>query len=94
MNDMLGQTPVVIFSQADGLSGAAYSPEKDGRVLTFVLEDGRIQDQETGSVWNLSGWAIAGELYGDRLEPLPVRSTFWFSLVANFPEIEIYLPDD
>jgi hypothetical protein len=90
---MLGQTPVVIFSQADGPSGAAYSPEKDGRVLTFILEDCRIKDQESGSEWDLAGRAVAGELAGAQLVPLPVRSTFWFSLVANFPEIEVYLPE-
>jgi hypothetical protein len=92
VQDMLGQMAVVIFSQVDGPSGAAYSPQIDGRNLNFVFEDGRIQDLETESEWDLAGRAIAGELAGAQLEPLPARSTFWFSLVANFPEIEVYLP--
>ncbi len=93
VHDILGQTAVVIFSQADGPSGAAYLPDIDERELSFVLEDGRIQDLETGSDWDLAGRAINGELSGAQLKPLPVRSTFWFSLVANFPDIDVYLPE-
>jgi hypothetical protein len=93
VQDTLGQTAVVIFSQADGPGGAAYSPHLDGRELSFVLEGGLIQDRETGSIWNLAGQAIEGELAGAQLRALPSRSTFWFSLVANFPEIEVYLPE-
>ncbi len=93
VQDMIGETAVVTFSQADGPSGAAYSPQVDGQELTFVLENGRIQDQETGSLWDLAGRAIEGELAGAQLEPLPARSTFWFSLVANFPDIEVYQPE-
>ena len=51
-------------------------------------------DRETDSEWNLAGRAIDGELTGSLLVPLPARSTFWFSLVANFPEIEVYLPEN
>jgi hypothetical protein len=93
VKDTLGDTDVVVFSQADGPGGAAYFPEIESRELTFVLEDGRIQDLETGSEWDLAGRAIDGELAGAQLEPLSVRSTFWFSLVANFPEIDVYLPE-
>jgi hypothetical protein len=93
VHDTLGGTDLVVFSQADGPSGAAYLPQADGRKLTFVLEDGRIQDLETSSEWDMAGRAIKGELVGAQLEPLPVRSTFWFSLVANFPDIDVYLPE-
>ena len=89
---MIGETEVVIFSQAQGPSGAAFSPNLDGRKLTFIFEAGRIFDWETASVWNQAGMAIEGELTGAQLEPLPVRSTFWFSIVANFPDIEVYIP--
>ena len=47
----------------------------------------------TGLALDLAGQAIDGELAGVQLRPLPSRSTFWFSLVANFPEIEFYLPE-
>ncbi len=92
VHDRLGAEDVVIFSQATGPSGAAYAPELDGRPLTFTLEDGRIVDRETGSRWDMAGRAVTGELAGTYLKPLPVRSTFWFSLVANFPDIEVYRP--
>ena len=94
VQDTIGQSSVVIFSSTDGPSGASYSPEIDGRELTFIFEGGQIQDQETGSSWNMAGQAISGELSGAQLKPLPARSTFWFSLVANYPDIEVYATDD
>ncbi|UCG23026.1 MAG: DUF3179 domain-containing protein [Chloroflexota bacterium] len=94
VQDKLGSTDVIVFSQAEGPSGAAYLPEYDGRELTFVLEGNRIKDQETESTWNLAGQAIDGELSGAQLEPLPARSTFWFSMVANYPDIELYSPGE
>ena len=92
VNDSLGDLNLVVFSQVEGEGGAAFSALVDGRVLTFELENSRIRDQETGSTWNLAGQAIDGELAGVRLEPLPVRTTYWFSIVANFPDIEVYTP--
>ena len=94
VHDTLGQTPVAIFSQADGPGGAAYSPRLGGRELTFYLEEDQIRDRETGSAWNLAGRALSGELAGSELQPLPARSTLWFSLVANYPEIDIYRPGE
>jgi len=94
VHDTLGQTDVVVFSRAAGPSGAVYLPEYDGRELAFALQGDQIQDQETGSTWNLAGQAIDGELSGAQLEPLPARSTYWFSLVANYPDIEVFAPSD
>ncbi len=94
VHDLLGETVVVVFSQEDGGGGAAFIPRVDGRELTFELKSGRIQDQETDSIWNLAGRAIDGELVGSQLEPLPARTTYWFSIVANFPDIEVYRPEN
>lgn len=94
VHDTLGGTGVVIFSRAKGPSGAAYLPRLDGRDLTLALEDGRIQDGETDSTWDLAGRAVDGELAGAQLEPVPARSTYWFSLVANYPGIDVYRPAD
>jgi hypothetical protein len=90
INDRIGETPVVIFSSADGPSGAAYIPLVEEQLLTFLFEAGEIHDQQTDSTWNMAGKAIAGDLAGSELEPLPSRSTFWFALIAAFPELELY----
>ncbi len=74
----------------DYLSDGTFSPIIVGRELTLVFEAGWIQDQETSSTWNLAEQAIEGEMAGDQLKFLPVRSTHWFALVANFPDIEVY----
>ena len=55
-------------------------------------DDDRFVDRETGSEWSLTGEAVSGPLAGQRLEPLPVRTTFWFAYVAAFPEADIYSP--
>jgi hypothetical protein len=90
INDTVAETAVVIFSAAEGPTGAAYSPLVDGRRLTFIWVDGTIQDEETGSMWNFSGQAIDGDLEGTQLDAFPVRSTLWFALIAAFPDLELY----
>ena len=92
INETLGGEKIVVFSSAQGPAAAAFLAEADGRALTFRLRDGRYVDVETESEWSLAGEAVAGPLTGQRLEALPVRSTFWFAYVAAFPEAEVYEP--
>ncbi len=88
--DVLGGEQIVVLSSAAGPSAAAFRPEAGGRELTFKLRDGRFVDRETGSEWSLAGEALSGELAGQRLEALPLRTTFWFAYVAAFPEATVY----
>ncbi|MCP4360153.1 MAG: DUF3179 domain-containing protein [Chloroflexi bacterium] len=92
LNDVVGETAVTIFSSSIGPTGAAYSPVVDGDTLTFLWQDGHIQDQQTDSVWNFSGQAIEGELQGKQLNALPVRSTLWFAMIAAYPDLILYAP--
>ena len=89
-DDTLGGEEIVVFTSAPGRAAAAFRTQAGGRALTFELQDGRFVDRETGSEWSLAGEAISGPLAGQRLEPLPVRTTFWFAYVAAFPEVEVY----
>jgi hypothetical protein len=93
VNDVVGETAITIFSRAEGSTGAVFSPNVNGRNLTFEFVDGSIRDRETGSNWSFSGEAITGELRGMQLEALASRSTFWFALAAAFPGVEIYVGD-
>jgi hypothetical protein len=72
--------------------GAAniFSRELDGQQLTFVFEDGEIVDIETGSVWNVLGLAVSGELQGQQLTALVGVNHFWFSWAAFQPETRVY----
>jgi hypothetical protein len=105
VNDVVGGQPVAVFWQPgvasaldsssiaagrDVGSAAAFSPELNGRQHTFVNQRGRIVDAETGSVWNLSGQAVEGELAGQQLAPVVGVNHFWFSWAAFKPETRIY----
>lgn len=98
INDHIGdnrEVPIVLFSSAVGPTAAAYFTASDSlgdQPLTFMIEDGQFVDQQTGSTWSLSGLATEGPLEGNRLTPLPTRSSFWFSLISSFPELNFYDP--
>jgi hypothetical protein len=107
VNDVVGGQPVAVFWQSgvasaldsgsiaqgrDVGSAAAYSPMVDGRQLTLINQRGRIVDAETGSVWNLLGRAVDGELAGQQLAPVVGVNHFWFSWAAFKPETRVYQP--
>ena len=90
INTEIGGSAVTVFIQSG--SGVAYGAVVDGRSLTFSLQDGAIIDNETNSRWNLAGEAIAGELSGNQLTPLPTRTSLWFALIAAFPDLILHQP--
>ena len=62
-----------------------------GRTLTIVADgDGVYTDEETGSVWNILGEAVAGELAGQRLTQILAFDHFWFAWAAFHPETALY----
>jgi hypothetical protein len=64
-----------------------------GRALTFSPgpADG-FTDAETGSTWDISGLATAGDLAGERLTPIPHTVVFWFAWAAFQPEGRLWRP--
>ena len=70
---------------------AVFLPRAGGMDLTFeAAGDGRFRDRETGTVWNVSGRAIKGELTGEALEPVVHGNHFWFAWVAFKPKTKIW----
>lgn len=63
-----------------------FRPIADGQALTFQVEDGRIVDDQTGSVWNVLGEASEGPLAGSTLDKIPHFDTFWFAWSAFRPD--------
>ncbi len=92
INDTLGGERIAVFSKSEGPIAAAFLVEADGQGLTFEYRDGAFVDEETGSAWSLTGEALSGELAGSQLEPLAVRTAFWFSYVSAFPGVDLYEP--
>lgn len=65
-----------------GSANAFFARDEAGRILTFERRGGRIRDEQTDSVWNITGQAIDGELAGQRLVPATAIQHFWFSYSA------------
>lgn len=101
VNDRIGGEPVVIFWQSGAVSlftntletgsAAMYSAVlEDGTELTFVSENNVIQDEQTGSTWNVFGRAVDGELKDTRLELQLSYPHFWFAWAAFRPDTLIW----
>ena len=108
INDTVGEQDIVIFYAPDTDSGfggfgdsdarvvgstGVYDPNLGGQKLTFKLEEDRIVDEQTGSVWNILGEAVEGELAGERLEAVVHANHFWFAWSAFFPDSELRTAD-
>ena len=69
---------------------AVFVARAGDRALTFEPKgEGRFRDRETGTLWNISGKAIEGELVGAELEPVAHGNHFWFAWIAFMPETKI-----
>jgi hypothetical protein len=105
INDTVGETPVVALWQPGAVSAldassidqsrdvgmaALYSRVLNNQTLTFIVEDGQIRDEQTGSVWNVFGVAVAGELSGSQLETQRAAPHFWFAWAAFRPDTVLY----
>ena len=94
VHDEVGGSPVAIFLDPDSQTGAAFQPVAAGELLRFRWTEAGPSDENTGSLWDLSGRAVDGPLRGEQLEQLPTRISFWFAIVAAEPDIEIRGPMD
>lgn len=81
--------PTIANAEDVGATGV-YEPFVDGEKLTFIMEDGQIMDENTGSTWNLAGQATAGPLAGMELTRIVSGDHFWFSWAAFRPDTIVY----
>ncbi|MCH9018153.1 MAG: DUF3179 domain-containing protein [Chloroflexi bacterium] len=96
INDHFAGEEVVITFEPTSESGAAFQRRLNGKTLTFEPAQVRagvalMRDQETGSLWQvLTGQAVEGPLFGERLERLPSHYSFWFAWSDFHPQTELY----
>lgn len=105
VNDIVGGVPVVVFWQAGAASpldapiisegrdvGAALAYDRRvGEItLTFRMDNGRIVDEQTRSVWHVTGEAIEGSLADQALTPIVAVNHFWFSWSVFKPGARVY----
>ena len=105
INDRVAETDVLAiwqpgaFSALDAASidrsrdvgmAALFDRAISKQTLTFQEVDGTVMDVETGSVWNIFGTAVDGELAGAQLRPLNAFPHFWFAWAAFYPDTMLY----
>ncbi len=105
VRDTVGGTPVVVLfspgtasgldagNVADGFdlgASGVFSPQLDGRQLTFRAAASDFVDSESGSRWDLLGRAVSGPLAGRRLDPIVHGDDFWFAWAAFRPTTRVY----
>ena len=103
--DEIDGTPVVVlsrpgtYSALDGgnivgsrlmPSATAFGRHLDGQTLSFSLADGKIIDDQTGSVWNVLGRSQSGPLAGKQLDSVPSGVHFAFAWLAFNPNSELF----
>ena len=88
MNSALGDS-VIAQAEDVGATGV-FNPVVGGERLTFSVADEQIVDDQTGSVWNLAGQAVSGELEDTQLERLLSTDHFWFSWAAFYPGTQVF----
>jgi uncharacterized protein YbaR (Trm112 family) len=64
----------------------AYSARVEDFVLTFEWNQNEIRDQETGSLWDVSGTALEGPLAGKKLKAVNARQSLDFSAYHFYQE--------
>ncbi len=85
-----GSDALVLSEPGTSFCGA-YKPIWSDTNLKFQVNDvGNIIDLETGSIWNVFGECISGELEGAQLEAFPFFVKEWYGWFTYHPETEIY----
>jgi hypothetical protein len=82
----------IIANGQDVGTANVYRRELDGGMLTFSFDGQNVIDDQTQSVWNTLGQAVAGELAGQQLEAVVSVNHFWFSWSVFMPETRVYSP--
>ncbi|MEZ4699992.1 MAG: DUF3179 domain-containing protein [Rhodothermales bacterium] len=89
--DTVDGLPVVILWDGAKRAAMAYTAELDGAPIAFEIHEGRIEDTDTGSVWEVDGRAVEGDRAGARLTPIAeAYVAFWFAWATFEPNTRIW----
>jgi hypothetical protein len=91
LNDAIGGTQIVIRCRPGTLHALAFYRRVGERVLSFAASaTGEVYDEETRSVWNDMGEAIAGPLIGAQLQYFKSGVEEWYAFAAYHPGAGIF----
>ncbi len=97
VNDVVGETPLLVVYDLASDTAIAFERAIDGRELTFRRSESNLallEDEETGSQWRaFSGEAISGPLEGSTLRQNATTYAFWFAWSDFYTQTEVYSPE-
>jgi len=65
-------------------------PVLEGNLYTFKKQNGIISDDQTGSLWDITGRCYEGKMKGSQMDIVTHSNHFAFAWLAFFPDSEIY----
>ena len=92
-NTQVGGLPVVVLYDPESQTGIGYARTIGDLTLTFErASSGGFQmvDDQTGSVWDIGGTALSGQLVATRLEFVPSFISEWYGWSGYHPETGLY----
>jgi hypothetical protein len=94
INDTFKNTAIVLVVENDNSSFHVWNRLVGDKVLQFVLNTTTqtLSDITTGSIWNMNGECIEGELKGYKLSPVQSYQEFWHSWQSFHPSTKTYIP--
>lgn len=105
INDTFNDQPLVLFYTSktvsildeQEISGSrkvgsvtVFVPQVGDRMLTFFKTSEGFEDEQTGSIWSITGKCIAGEFEGKELWPMNYGNHFAFAWFAFHPDSGVY----
>jgi len=92
--DDVGGVPISIVLGEDKRSVRAFERSVDGRKLEFFLKPNTstfaMVDAESGSEWDFTGKATAGQLSGRQLKQVAILNDYWFDWMTYNPKTMVY----
>jgi hypothetical protein len=92
--DDVGGVPIFIVLGDDKRSVRAFERTVDGRKLELLVKPETtpltMVDPETGSQWDFTGKAIAGQLNGKQLKKIAILNDYWFDWMSYNPTTLVY----
>ena len=92
--DDVGGVPIFIVLGDDKRSVRAFERTVEGRKLEFLVKPNTtslvLVDAETGSQWDFTGKATAGQLSGRQLKKVAILNDYWFDWMTYNPKTKVY----
>lgn len=105
INDVFSKEAIVLFFSSKTISVldkasikeskeigsvTVFFPQIDDKILTFKKSNSNFMDEQTASLWSITGKCIEGHYKGRTLRPIPHGNHFAFSWFAFYPDSEVY----